>query len=233
MPSRSETRVWRSFRAHKPYPVTVTLLIICIQLHFGLATCSKEICLNQVDSISSGRSCHWLTSCNPLYACLCEARPGCYLDYFVRFHSGDADHSSERGSKKETNPCAVAHRGVPAFLRTDDHVDRRTRFGHSIAAQSHQDPDERQCRTVEHEGKGHRRSANGPDERSGPRASSLSSDSVQPDSVDPGSLNRGGAAAPCPRPYRQDREAPAPASSRTRCGFDRSTSCFANDLVPR
>ena len=45
---------------------------------------------------------------------------------------------------------------------------------------------------------------------------SLGSDSVYPDSVDPGSLNPGSAAAPCPRPYRQDREAADPASSRTR-----------------
>jgi hypothetical protein len=29
--------------------------------------------------MSSGRSRHWLTSCNLLCACLCEARPGCYL----------------------------------------------------------------------------------------------------------------------------------------------------------
>ena len=32
-----------------------------------------------MDSTSSGRSLYWLTSCNLLYACLCEARPGCYL----------------------------------------------------------------------------------------------------------------------------------------------------------
>ena len=213
-PCRSETRVWRSFRAHKPYPVTVTLLIICIQLHFGQAACSGEISLNQVDSISSGRSCHWLTSCNLPYACFCEARPGCYLTTLF----GSTAVMPIDGSKEETNPCAVAHRGVPAFLRSDDHADRRTRFGHSIATQSHQDPDERQRRTVEHEGKGHRRSANGPDKSSGPCASSFGADSVYPDSVDPGSSTQA-TAAPCPRTYRQDGEAPASASSRARCGF--------------
>jgi hypothetical protein len=160
------------------------------------------------------------------------------LDYFVRFHSGDADHSSERGSKKETNPCAVAHSGLPSFLRSDDHAYRRTRLGHSIAAQSYQDLDDRQRGTVDDERKGRRRSANGPDESAGPRAGSLGSNSVKPysvnpDSVNPGSVDPGSTAAPCPRPYRQNREGPAPASARTCCGFDRSASRFANDLVPR
>ncbi len=160
------------------------------------------------------------------------------LDYSVRFHSGDADHSSERDSKKEANPCAVAHGGLPFFLRPDDHAYRRARLGHSIAAQSHQDIDDRQHRIVDHERKGRRRSADGPDEGSGPRVSSLGSnsvhpDSVNPDSVSPGSDDPGSTAAPFSRPYRQDREGPAPASARTRCGFDRSASRFANDLVPR
>jgi len=157
---------------------------------------------------------------------------GVPLDYSVRFHSGDADHSSERGSKKETNPCAIAHRGLPFFLRSDDHAYRRAGLGHSIAAQSHQDLDDRQCRTVEHERKGRCRSANGPDEGSGPRASSFGSNSGYPNSLEPGSVNPGSTAAPFSRPYWKDWEA-APASSRTCCGFDRSASLFANDLVPR
>jgi hypothetical protein len=153
------------------------------------------------------------------------------LDYFVRFHSGDADHSSERGSKEETNSHSVAHRGVPALLRSDDHAHRRARLGDSIAAQSHQDLDDRQRRTVDDERKGRRRSADGPDESSGPRVSFVGPNSGYPDSVDSDSVNPDSTAAPCPGPYRQDREAPAPASARTRCGFGRSASRFANDLV--
>jgi hypothetical protein len=143
-------------------------------------------------------------------------------DYFVRFDSADAD----RGSKEETNSHSVAHRCVPALLRFDDDAYRRTRLGHSIAAQSHQNLDVRQRRTVDHEGKGRRRSANGADESSGPRASSVGANAVDPDSFNPGST-----AAPFPRPYRQDREASASTSARTRCGFGRSTSHFANDLA--
>jgi hypothetical protein len=58
---------------------TATVLIICTELHFATQLHAGEISLNQADSVSSSRPRHWLTSCNLLYACLCEARPGCHL----------------------------------------------------------------------------------------------------------------------------------------------------------
>src|SRR5580693_4111863 len=75
-----------------------------------------------------------------LHSPLClplRGQAGVPIDYFVRFHSDDADHSSERGSKEEANPSAVAHRRVLAVLRSDDHAHRRTGIGYPIAAQSH------------------------------------------------------------------------------------------------
>jgi hypothetical protein len=56
-----------------------SLLNMCIELHLGLESCTREIALNHVNSVFSSHSLHWLISCNLPYACLCEARPGCHL----------------------------------------------------------------------------------------------------------------------------------------------------------
>jgi hypothetical protein len=57
----------------------VCVLNMCIELHSELAIHTRKITLTQVNSMPSGRSRHWLTSCNLPCACLREARLGCHL----------------------------------------------------------------------------------------------------------------------------------------------------------
>ena len=182
--------------------------------------------------MSSSRSRHWLTSCNPLYACLCEARPGCHLTTLFGSTTVMPITVQNAVPKKkrtlvplltvvflfsyglmtmlivEQGSVIQSQRNLIKILMTDS-TELWSMKGKAVA-------DQQTART----------------KISGPRAGALGSNSVDPDSVDPDSVSPGSGypgntAAPFPRPYRKDREGPAPASARTRCGFDRSASRFA------